>query len=262
MNRDVNKKSKSFQVVSDKGEIFHQEDKIIAKKLLKETKNGETRFFEVDYEFPLVNLPRISAPRQKLRYRLIETVLAAMGLIISSPVFLAVTLALKLQRKGEIFYSQVRVGLNGKEFKIYKFQTMFPDAEVQSGPFICDNYEDKRITPLGKILRKTKIDELPQLYNVLKGDMSFVGPRPERPHFHNQHVLTIKNWEQRILVKPGITGLAQISQVIAHDPELKILADNAYIRHRSIALEIKILFLTIFPKFLPKKLKEVPMKLR
>ena len=114
----------------------------------------------------------------------------------------------------------------------------------QDKPFICQSYEDPRITQFGQFLRRKKLDELPQLINIIKGDMNFVGPRPEIPYFHEINSKTIVNWQQRISVKPGITGLAQLHSKITHDPAEKIIEDLKYIEQRSFILDIKLIWET------------------
>lgn len=113
-----------------------------------------------------------------------------------------------------------------------------------AGSFICTTYEDPRITEFGKWLRKNKLDELPQLINIIKGDMNFVGPRPEVPHFHKLNANNIAGWEERLAVKPGITGLAQIDPVVSHDPEEKILLDIEYIAKKSFFYDLFLIFKT------------------
>lgn len=194
---------------------------------------------------------------QSLLYRLFELSAAVLGLLALSPVMLVIALVLAIQRNGPIFYTQARVGRGGRLFTIYKFRTMRPDAE-QQGPFICTTYSDPRITRVGQLLRKSKLDELPQLLNIIAGDMSFVGPRPERPHFHEQFS-GIPQWSSRIAVKPGLTGLAQASKWISHDPEEKLSADLVYIRNRSLFLDLKIILFTLAPSTRPKTFFGIPM---
>jgi lipopolysaccharide/colanic/teichoic acid biosynthesis glycosyltransferase len=171
-----------------------------------------------------------------------EPLLALAILVLLSPVFLVVAILVALEREGGVFFTQERIGLQGKPFRIIKFRTMVRDAE-KTGPAISRSYDDPRITPLGRFLRRAKIDELPQLINVVKGEMALVGPRPERAHFHEQF-RTIPGWERRLSVKPGVTGLAQIDNRIGHDPVLKIGADLDYLRNRSVLYDFKILRLT------------------
>jgi len=200
---------------------------------------------------------RVSLP---FTYRLIEFYLSFLMALVALPICLVIAAILKSRGQGSPLYRQIRVGKNGANFTILKFRTMYENAEAL-GPFVYTTYNDERITPFGKFLRKNKIDELPQLWNILKGEMSLVGPRPERPCFHETN-LRIRDWDKRICVKPGLTGLAQISQIIAHDPERKIVADMAYIRNRSFALNFKIILLTAFPKLEVYDLCGIPLRRR
>lgn len=139
----------------------------------------------------------------------LEIMAAVMLLILFLPILILVALAIKISMKGNILYSQTRVGRNGRHFKIYKFRSMVLNAEKSTGPVLAVA-NDPRVTRLGKFLRASHLDELPQLLNVLKGEMSFVGPRPERPEFVEQFEREINKYTRRREVKPGITGLAQI----------------------------------------------------
>jgi len=147
-----------------------------------------------------------------------------------------------------VFYKQQRVGKDGKVFTLYKFRTMVNDAEKGLGPVLASR-DDPRVTKVGKVLRATRLDELPQLLNVLHGDMSLVGPRPERPHFVKQHKAL---HELRLAVKPGLTGLAQIRSFYDLKPKHKIKYDYLYIQKRSFRLNLYILLLTI-PAVLSRK---------
>lgn len=166
-------------------------------------------------------------------------------LITFSPVFLWVYIKLKLSGKKNTIFKQVRVGKNEKLFTIYKFKTMKENA-TKDGPFICTSYEDSRITEFGKFLRRKKLDELPQAINLIKGDMAFVGPRPEIPHFHKKNIVEIQNWIKRIKVKPGITGLAQLSRTVSHDPSQKIIEDIKYINNKSFLYDMKLILRTLY----------------
>jgi len=143
--------------------------------------------------------------------------------------------------RGPIFYKQQRVGKDGRLFTLYKFRTMVQDAEKEVGPVLASR-NDPRVTKIGRLLRRTRLDELPQLLNVLRGDMSLVGPRPERPHFVKQHKAL---HELRLAVKPGLTGLAQIRSFYNLEPKHKIKYDYLYIQRRSLLLNLYILVLTI-----------------
>ncbi len=169
-------------------------------------------------------------------------------LILTSPLIAVVSILTKLTSEGPVFYKQVRVAKDGGTFTLYKFRTMINDAEKQTGPVLADQY-DPRVTKIGRFLRETRIDELPQLINVIKGDMSLVGPRPERPYFVKLHEVLRK---VRLAVKPGLTGFAQIRNFYDLQPRHKIKYDYLYIQKRSLLLNIYILFKTV-PVVLGKK---------
>lgn len=208
--------------------------------------------------------------------------LALIGLMLSAIFFLILPVLIKLDSRGPIFYSQVRVGHNrrrqkrrnltvstsanrrngdrrtndlyGRTFNIYKFRTMREDAEKKCGPvWASDN--DPRITPVGRLLRRTHLDELPQLFNILRGDMSFVGPRPERPFFVNQLAVKIPKYTDRLNVKPGLTGLAQIKagyDVSFESVKEKLGYDLEYCQNGNLASYFKIMFITLFKSVLGK----------
>ncbi|PIW62618.1 MAG: hypothetical protein COW13_02580, partial [Candidatus Omnitrophica bacterium CG12_big_fil_rev_8_21_14_0_65_50_5] len=141
--------------------------------------------------------------------RIFDIVMSSVLLVLAWPLMLLAAVLVKITSPGPVIYSQIRVGLNGTCFKIYKFRTMRADAEKNTGA-VWAKVDDNRITSIGKILRKTRIDELPQLFNVLTGNMSLIGPRPERPEFVETLKVQIPDYEKRLSVKPGITGLAQV----------------------------------------------------
>ena len=157
------------------------------------------------------------------------------------PVTILISLLIKISSPGPVFYKQQRVGKDGKPFTLYKFRTMVNNAEMEVGPVLASR-DDPRVTKVGKLLRTTRLDELPQLLNVLQGDMSLVGPRPERPHFVKRHRVLR---ELRLAVKPGLTGLAQIRSFYNLKPEHKIKYDYLYIQRRSLLLNLYILIRTI-----------------
>lgn len=162
-----------------------------------------------------------------------DRTVAAMLFVLFSPVMVACGLLVKLTSRGPVFYTQERVGQNGRVFKIFKFRTMRADAEVSTGPVWCSGEGDPRITSLGRFLRQTHLDELPQLINVIRGDMSLIGPRPERPEFVSELAKRIPDYERRLSVRPGITGLAQIRAGYdrsLRDVRRKVKLDCLYIR--------------------------------
>jgi exopolysaccharide biosynthesis polyprenyl glycosylphosphotransferase len=175
-----------------------------------------------------------------------DIVFSSMLLILFSPIVLLISLLIKLNSKGSIFYSQDRVGLDGNSFNVYKFRTMKTDAEKHTGP-VWASQDDPRVTKVGKFLRRTSLDEIPQFINVLRGDMSVVGPRPERPHFVNQFKDVVPKYLDRHLLKTGITGWAQVNGLRGQAPiEERTKYDLYYIENWSLAFDIKIILKTIY----------------
>lgn len=174
--------------------------------------------------------------------RAYDIILATVGLIIAVPIVLLFTILIVMETPGSPFYVQERIGKNGKRFKMVKLRSMTIDAEKEGAKWAEVN--DPRITHVGAFIRKTRIDELPQLINVLKGDMSIVGPRPERPFFTAKFNKEIKGFENRLLVKPGLTGLAQVSGGYDISPSEKLKYDLAYIQNLTFSLEVKIILKT------------------
>jgi exopolysaccharide biosynthesis polyprenyl glycosylphosphotransferase len=172
---------------------------------------------------------------------------AFIGLVLTAPLMLAAAVLVKVTSPGPIFYSQIRVGKDGKTFRMYKFRTMKVDAEQQTGP-VWAQKNDHRLTTGGGIMRKMRIDELPQFINVIKGDMSLIGPRPERPCFVEKLKTQIPNYEKRLSVKPGITGLAQVRNRYDEnitDVRRKVKYDLFYIRKMNIWNDLKIILSTL-----------------
>ena len=181
-----------------------------------------------------------------LRKRAGDIILAGLGLILSFPLTLLAAVAIKLESKGPVIYQQERCGQNGHTFKICKFRSMIDDAESQCGP-VWALEDDCRVTRVGKILRKLRLDEIPQMWNVLKGDMSFIGPRPERPEFVEELEKIVPYYLERHTVKPGITGWAQVSYgygASVEDALEKLKYDLFYIKNMSTLLDFIIVFRT------------------
>lgn len=181
--------------------------------------------------------------------RMLDLIIGTLALIIFSPLMLIVALLVKLTSKGPIFYSQVRIGLHNKEFKMYKFRSMEVQSEAKEKK-AWTTMNDPRVTTIGKFIRKTSIDELPQLFNVILGNMSLVGPRPERPFFVEKFKEEIPRYMIKHQVRPGMTGWAQINGFRGDTSiQKRIEHDLYYIENWTLGLDIKILFLTVFKGF-------------
>ena len=172
-----------------------------------------------------------------------DFVLALIGLIVFSPIIFIFAILIKIETPGPAFYLQERVGYCGRIFKVIKLRSMRIDAEI-NGPKWAEK-NDSRVTKIGRFIRKTRIDELPQLLNVLKGDMSLIGPRPERPIFTLKFNQEIPGFVTRLSVKPGITGWAQINGGYDITPKRKLELDQYYINNFSFWLDLKILWKTV-----------------
>ncbi|OPZ79670.1 MAG: UDP-N-acetylgalactosamine-undecaprenyl-phosphate N-acetylgalactosaminephosphotransferase [Actinobacteria bacterium ADurb.Bin444] len=166
-----------------------------------------------------------------------------MVLLVASPVLLLVSVLVLATSGPPIIYRQTRVGRDFRPFTLYKFRTMVKDAEAEGAVFADAN--DPRVTPVGRGLRRSRLDELPQFFNVLKGDMSIVGPRPERPEFVEDFMRGDPLYRERFRVRPGITGLAQVSASYATSPGAKLRFDLMYIHHESIGLDLRIILQTL-----------------
>ena len=160
-------------------------------------------------------------------------------------VIFIVPLFIWIEDRGPIFYSQNRIGKNKKVFKVIKFRTMIPDAEKASGA-VWSTKDDPRITRIGHLLRRTALDEIPQLVNILKGEMSFVGPRAERPELHEKFSKEIPGFDKRLDVTPGLSGLAQINGSYDLDPREKLVFDIDYSKKMSLFFDIKIIIVSVF----------------
>ena len=176
--------------------------------------------------------------------RVIDFIISLLSLVIVIPIILITSIFIMLESPGNPFYVQSRMGLMGKEFNLIKLRSMRTDAEKNGAQWADKN--DPRITKVGRFIRKTRIDELPQIFNVLKGDMSIIGPRPERQIFVEEFVKYIPDFPKRLEVKPGLTGWAQVNGGYEITPEEKLRLDLFYIINRNPMLDIKILFLTVF----------------
>ena len=177
--------------------------------------------------------------------RITDILVASLLLILSAPFWLLIALVIRMDSKGPVFYIQKRVGKGGRIFSLIKFRSMIDKAEEEGPLWACEN--DKRITRVGRILRLLHLDELPQLLNVIKGDMSLVGPRPERPEFVRQLEQAVPGYGLRHQVKPGITGWAQVNFPYAstfEESEEKLKYDLHYIKRQSFWFDLKIIWLT------------------
>ena len=179
--------------------------------------------------------------------RSLDIFFSLVGIILSLPILPLIALAIKLESPGDVLFSQFRVGENGREFKIYKFRSMRHDAEALSGA-VWAGENDSRVTKVGNFLRKTRLDEIPQLFNVFKGDMAFVGPRPERPEFIVSLEKEIPYYGKRHVLKPGVTGWAQVCYpygASVEDSLMKLKYDLYYVKNFSIFLDLKIILKTV-----------------
>lgn len=179
--------------------------------------------------------------------RLVDVLVSGIALTVAAPIMLIVAAAVRLTSAGPVFYHQVRVGARGRNFTVHKFRTMRADAEKLSGPVFASE-RDPRVTPIGEFLRRTRLDELPQLWNILSGEMSLVGPRPERPEFVKDLTKQIPFYGQRHVVKPGLTGWAQVRNGYTSDLAgtiEKLQYDLFYIKNMSIVLDLVIMFSTV-----------------
>lgn len=221
-------------------------------KSLYEKTVGKVRRTSKIGDLCVVNLLKENIPfTSRWIKRCMDIFFSIMVLILSLPLLIIVPFLIKLTSKGPIIFTQIRAGLHGKPFKLYKFRTMVFDADKMLGNYIDINKlkepvykfkNDKRVTTLGRILRKTSIDELPQIFNVLKGDMSLVGPRPEDVKIVKRYNAVFK---ARLMIKPGVTGLQQIKCRGIPSMTERIKYDKQYIEKQSLWLNLKILLLTV-----------------
>jgi len=210
--------------------------------------SGQARTSQI-YGVPLIDImPQLMPEWEKRLKRIFDMVVSLLILLVNLPVIALTTLAIKIDSKGPVFFRQERCGLNNKTFRIIKFRSMQHDAEKMTGP-VWSQKDDPRITNVGNIIRKLRIDEIPQMINVLKGEMSLVGPRPERPFFVEKLSEQIPYYKRRLKVRPGITGWAQVKHKYDEsidDVKIKLRYDLFYIENMSLRMDFKILFRTIF----------------
>ncbi len=192
----------------------------------------------------IAEMPQVKLPGRYLAVkRSMDILVGTLGLILLSPVFLVAAILIKIDSRGTVFFKQERVGKDGKLFMMYKFRTMVADAEKKTGPaWATEN--DPRLTFIGKFLRKSKLDEFPQFINLIKGDMTMVGPRPERPFFVNHFIERIPGYARRLDVTAGITGLAQLRNGYdkdATDVIYKLEYDVDYIKNMKLSMDLRLL---------------------
>jgi sugar transferase (PEP-CTERM system associated) len=217
------------------GESFYER---ITGKLLVEKINPSWLIFSDGF---------VKSKISRFTKRLVGLVMSFVMLILLSPFMLLTAIAIKLDSPGPVLFTQERVGENGKVYRLYKFRSMKADAEAESGPMWASE-EDPRVTRVGRLIRKLRIDELPQLWNVFKGDMSFVGPRPERRFFVENLAKKIRYYNERFSVKPGVTGWAQIKYPYGaseRDALEKLKYDLYYIKNMSLVMDLMIIFHTV-----------------
>lgn len=215
---------------------------------LYEILSGQARTMQL-YGIPLIDImPELMPEWEKKLKRLMDLVVSLIIILITMPIWFITAVAIKLESKGPVFFSQERCGQNGSVFKMIKFRSMRKDAEKLTGP-VWSQKDDPRITGVGKLIRKVRIDEIPQMINVLRGEMSLVGPRPERPFFVEKLAVQIPYYKRRLKVRPGVTGWAQVKHKYdetIEDVKIKLRYDLFYIENMSLRMDFKIIFRTIF----------------
>ena len=215
------------------------------------------------WQVHMFHLPMMRVQRYRPRpgylffKRVFDIVAALLGLIILSPVFLITAIAIKLTDKGPVIYKQERLTKNGKRFMIHKFRSMRVDAEKDGVARLSSGDNDDRITPVGRFIRKCRIDELPQLFDILSGNLSVVGPRPERPEIAEEYMKEIPEFQLRLQAKAGLTGYAQVYGKYNTTPYDKLQMDLMYIAHPSFAEDIRICFATFKILFSPESTEGV-----
>lgn len=210
------------------------------------------------FHLPMLKVGRYNPPPEYLmKKRLIDIVVSAMALVVLSPVFLVTAIAIKATDHGPVFYKQIRLTKDGKEFAILKFRSMRVDAEKDGVARLSSGENDSRITPVGKVIRACRVDELPQLINILRGELSIVGPRPERPEIAAQYCEEMPEFSLRLQAKAGLTGYAQVYGKYNTTPYDKLSMDLMYIAHPSLIEDIKIMLATVKILFVPESTEGV-----
>lgn len=198
------------------------------------------------FHLPMLEVNRYNpSPEFLFLKRLFDIVISLSAIIILSPIFLIVAIAIKCTDHGPVFYKQCRLTKNGKTFNVIKFRSMRVDAEKDGVARLSSGENDDRVTPIGKIIRKFRIDELPQLFNILEGSMSIVGPRPERPEIAAEYEKELPEFALRLQAKAGLTGYAQVYGKYNTIPYDKLIMDLMYISNPRISEDFKIIFATI-----------------
>ena len=216
------------------------------------------RGFDVSHTFdtPFVRTKKIAVKwYYPLMKRIIDIVFSAVAIIVFSPVFLVVSILIKVYDGGPVLYKQNRLTKNRKEFEIYKFRSMVVNAEKNGAQLSTVN--DNRITPIGRFIRATRIDEMPQLFNIFKGDMSIIGPRPERPEIEAEYVKELPEFVFRLEVPAGLSGYAQVFGKYNTNPSDKLKLDLLYINQRSLLLDFKLMLYTVKILFIPESTEGV-----
>ena len=205
------------------------------------------------FHLPMLQVSRyMASPEYLFMKRALDICLSLIALIIASPVMLITALIIKAEDHGPVFYKQTRLTKDGKEFKILKFRSMRVDAEKDGVARLSTGDRDSRITPVGHVIRKCRIDELPQLINILMGDLSICGPRPERPEIAEQYCMKMPEFALRLQAKAGLTGYAQVYGKYNTTPYDKLQMDLMYIAHPSLVEDLKIMFATVKILFMPE----------
>lgn len=210
------------------------------------------------FHLPMLRIGRYEPNPEYLFFkRLFDLVMSVTGIVILSPIMLLTALAIKLYDRGPVFYAQTRLTKDGKEFNVLKFRSMKVNAEQDGVARLSSGDKDPRITPVGRIIRKCRVDELPQLFNVLKGDMTLVGPRPERPSIAAEYEEEMPEFRLRLQAKAGLTGYAQVYGKYNTTPYDKLLMDLMYISHPSLLEDLLIMFATVKILFMPESTEGV-----